>query len=303
MNFLRSLTIILLGSILLAGCGDLATPSPNVPTPTPAPPTPAATQVPAFTEQSLQNGTFALPVYSKTVSLTDGKYEGGSGADYLAAVLQPQIAFGDLNGDGVEDATILIGENGGGSGVFVSLFVILNQDGQPVQSGTVLVDDRPIINSFTIRAGKIILDTIIHQAEDSMIAPTFSVVETYQLFQGDLTLMQLNSKTDTGSERSITIDSPTPDMEVSPSTGVTGSMPIGPFENTLRLRIYDTAGNVLLENPFAVQSDGAGGAATFDNPEDLSSIPAGTTIRLELADLSAKDGSILSMDSVILLRK
>jgi hypothetical protein len=303
MNFLRSLTIILLGSILFAACGSVTTPAPTALPPIPIPNTPAPTQVPALTEQSLQNGTYALPVYSKTVTLSDGKYEGGSGADYLAAVLQPEIAFGDVNGDGAEDAAVLIGENGGGSGVFVSLFVILNQNGQPFQAGTALVDDRPIINSLAIQDGKIVLDAVIHQAEDSMVSPTFAVLETYQLTQGGLTLMQLNSKTDTGLERSITIDSPSPNMEVSSSTEITGSMPVGPFENTLRLRVYDTAGNVLLENPFNVQSDGAGGAAAFDNPVDLSSIPTGTTVRLELADISAKDGSVISMDSVMILRK
>jgi hypothetical protein len=303
MNLSQKLAFLLLGTIFLAACTPgAATPTvlPSAPTPTSLP---VITTVPRLTEQALKNGAYALPVYAKTVSLTDGKYEGGSAADYLAAVLQPQIAFGDLNGDGTPDAAILIGENGGGSGVFVSLFAILNQNGQPVQAAAILIDDRPIINAMTIQDGKIILDAVIHQADDSMVAPSFAAVETYQLNQNSLTLTRLTSKTDTGSERSIMIASPVSGSEAGASVQVSGSMPIGPFENNLRLRLYDPAGNVLFEGPFAVQAVDMGAPATFDDTVDLSMIPAGTSVRLELAEISMRDGSLLSMDSVNIIRK
>jgi hypothetical protein len=46
-----------------------------------------------------------------------------------------------------------------------------------------------------------------------------------------------------------------------------------------------------------------GTPGTFDASIDISMVPAGTTIRLKITDLSAADGSILAMDSVELMVK
>jgi hypothetical protein len=267
--------------------------------------TPLATPtvLPVLSETILKNQTYVLPQSGKTVTLVDGKFQSGSGADSITAVLLPQMAFGDLNGDGIEDAAVLIGENMGGSGVFVSLIVFLNQNGQPVQGASVLVDDRPKVNSLAIRNGEIIVEATIHGANDVMALPTLSVVENYQLLPGGLTLARFVSKTPGGAERAIIIKDPLSGSDVNASVQVRGSMPIGPLENNLRLRVYDLDGNVLLEGPFGVSAPDMGAPATFDNLVDISSVSPGTKVRLELAELSMKDGSILSLDSVILTRK
>jgi hypothetical protein len=46
-----------------------------------------------------------------------------------------------------------------------------------------------------------------------------------------------------------------------------------------------------------------GAPGTFDSVIDLSAIPAGTVIRIELQDLSMADGHMLAMDSVELVVK
>jgi hypothetical protein len=79
-------------------------------------------------------------------------------------------------------------------------------------------------------------------------------------------------------------------------------MPIGPFENNLRVRIIDVKGNELFVGPFGVQSDGLGSPATFDQPLDLSMVSAGSRAVIELAEISMKDGSIMAMDTVRVLR-
>ena len=50
-----------------------------------------------------------------------------------------------------------------------------------------------------------------------------------------------------------------------------------------------------------VNSDGTGGAATFDAPIDIFSLPKGMPIRLELVEVSMADGSTLALDSVELV--
>ena len=137
-----------------------------------------------------------------------------------------------------------------------------------------------------------------------MSNPTEKVSETYQLPGIGLTnlvLIHFISKTPDGSERSITINSPKKGNQVSRSIQVVGSMPIGPFENTVTYRIYDESGNNLAEGPFMVNSDGAGGPASFDAPIDISALPQGIPIRLELVDFSMADGSTLALDSVELV--
>jgi len=217
-------------------------------------------------------------------------------------VMLPQIARGDLDGDGLEDAAVLIGENGGGSGTFVSLFAILNANGEAVQVAEVLIDDRPRIHGLTIQNGEITVDAFIHASDDVMVDPTLAVLETYRYDGMGLTLVQFDSGVRGGARRSIRIEAPVSGSEAGGSVNLRGSMPVGPFENTLRLRIYDSRGTILYEGPFQVQSADIGAPAEFDQAVDLKMAPAGSRVRIELAELSMKDGSLMAMDSVEVLR-
>ena len=253
----------------------------------------------------MKNYTYLASQYNRVASLKDGTFETGSGADIFSASLLPQVAFGDLNGDGMEDAAVLLSENGGGTGVFVSLIAVLNENGAPMEAATAFIDDRPLINSLTISDGKIILLATIHKLTDPMVNPTLKVSETYvfpkALGTTNLVLTHFISYTPDGFERSITIESPKNGAQVSGSIQLQGNMPIGPFENTLAYRIYDGSGNELGAGPFMVNSDGAGGPATFEAPIDISTLPKGIVIRLELVDVSMADGSTIALDSVELL--
>ena len=305
-NWVRLLVItILLTACTTTGAVPTATPPDALPTATltvlPATHIPTITPYPALTTDRLKNAEYHLPQANQTVTLQDGRYEAGSGADTLAADILPEIAFGDLNGDGFEDAALLIGENRGGSGTFVSIYAMLNRDGQPVQAGTALVDDRPQIINMAIQDGKIVLAAIIHSFSDPMTNPTFAVTETYQLITNGFKLVSFRSQTPNGAERFIDITSPTRGASADGSAQVTGSMPIAPFENNLTYRISDDSGNVLVEGPFNVNSDGMGGPATFDNRIDIPSLPAGTELWIELLDTSMADGSILALEAVRLV--
>ncbi|HPD63343.1 MAG TPA: Gmad2 immunoglobulin-like domain-containing protein, partial [Anaerolineaceae bacterium] len=102
-------------------------------------------------------------------------------------------------------------------------------------------------------------------------------------------------------EHVITIDSPRDGDTISGSVRLIGSMPIGPFENTLLLRITDLSGGELLHEGFMVQTEDLGAPATFDNTVLIPGIAPGTRILLTLSELSMADGSPIALDSVLLV--
>jgi hypothetical protein len=109
------------------------------------PPTATETQIPptvtpatpTLTVEQLRNATLTVmgsDQILRTVTLKDGLYQEGSDPaqlGYVSISLGENFAFGDLNADGMDDAAIIIGENYGGTGVFVSVVAVLNQGGLP----------------------------------------------------------------------------------------------------------------------------------------------------------------------------
>jgi len=277
-----------------------APPTEPVAAPTKAPTTPAPA---SLTAQQLKNAEYELPQYGRTVTLADGLYESGSSADYIYAKMLDQVAFGDLNGDGADDAAVMLAESGGGSGTFVSVIVMLNQDGRPVQSSSTLIDDRPIIESISIDNGQIVVGATIHGTDDPGCCPNFPVIETYAWTPSHLDLAHFSSTTPNGAKRDIQIERPTPGVEASGSLRVQGSFTISPFENTLTYRLLDEQGAQVAAGPIAAQSDGLGGPGTFDGTIDLAGLPSGSTVRVQIVDVSAADGSTLALDSVAVVLK
>ncbi len=272
-----------------------ASPTQPAATPTEAPATPAPA---SLTAQQLRNAQYQLPQYNRTVTLADGLYESGPGADYVYAKMLDQVAFGDLNGDGVDDAAVMLAESGGGSGVFVSVIVMLNQDGRPVQSSSALIDDRPVIESLAIEKGQIVVGATIHGTNDPGCCPNFPVIETYAWTPSHLDLAHFSSTTPNGAKRDIHIERPVSGTEASGSVQVQGTFTISPFENTLTYRLLDEQGAQVSAGPIAAKSDGLGGPGTFDGAIDLAGLPAGSTVRVQIVDVSAADGSTLALDSV-----
>ena len=90
-------------------------------------------------------------------------------------------ALGDLNNDGKIDAAVIYFYNGGGSGSFVVLAAMINQDGNPVQVASEDLGDRTVVKSISIQGGKIILNLLVHGPKDSMAEPTVKQTRTYRL--------------------------------------------------------------------------------------------------------------------------
>jgi hypothetical protein len=97
-------------------------------------------------------------------------------------VLHPEVyAFGDLNGDGVDDAAVILIESSGGSGNFRYLAAVINQGGAPVNVATQFVGDREQVQAIRIDGNEITLEMVAHGPDDPMCCPTQEVTKVYQL--------------------------------------------------------------------------------------------------------------------------
>ena len=84
---------------------------------------------------------------------------------------------------------------------------------------------------------------------------------------------------------------------------IKGNVTIAPFENNLSYHIFDVGGVELSTGAVTITAKTPGGPGTFDSVIDLGGILTGAVIRIEVQDVSADDGSLLSMDSVELVVK
>jgi hypothetical protein len=116
--------------------------------------------------------------------LKDGVYREkaapGSAIEIVITLADP-YALGDLDGDGVVDAAVILIVESGGSGTFYYLCAVLNEDGAPLNEATLFLGDRVKIKDLSIRDGRIELDMLVHGRGDPMAKPTREVHQSYEL--------------------------------------------------------------------------------------------------------------------------
>lgn len=153
----------------------------SLPTATDVPVT--ATAVSTISVDVLKNLTYQLDDFQIQAAFQDGSYSGvgQDGQSQLRGQLMEPFAFGDLNGDGLEDAVVILTLNGGGTGTFFYLVALLNQGGVPVQAAVASVGDRQVVNSLQIAEGKITLDFLTQGPNDGMCCPSQHKLRSYVL--------------------------------------------------------------------------------------------------------------------------
>ena len=309
----RSNLLILFLLFVLSGCVTAP------PTPTPAPVTEATAAPPATSApvdvtptfaDRVRNAQYSLGILDsrQVVQLSNGVYESGTpgGADFISVRVLDFVASGDLNGDGTDEVAALVSENYGGTGVFVFLAVYTDAGGTLIYQNSVIVDDRPQVNAMSIVNGEVFLDVVVHGKDEPMCCPTLRTARHYHLSSlNQIDLVDFVTFTPAGTPRTITIEAPPSGAEVMSSVQVRGNVAIAPFENTLAYRIYDLAGVEMAAGAITVNAPDLGAPGTFDTVIQLGSglSGAGATVRLEVQDISAADGSLLAMDSIELVVK
>ena len=126
-----------------------------------------------------------------TATLVDGTYEEaaapGSATMTTVTLLPEYTATGELNGEPA--AAVILATDPGGSGTFVDLAVVTEVDGEPTNVAVTGLGDRVQINSVTIENDQIVVDMVTPGPDDPMCCPTLQVVQTYELQDGKLTLV------------------------------------------------------------------------------------------------------------------
>ncbi len=100
--------------------------------------------------------------------------------------------------------------------------------------------------------------------------------------------------------RLIVIESPRPNAAISLASGgvaVSGRVTVSPFEATLTGRVYDARGAALGIGPIHVQAE-AGQPGPFAGTIPLDAGASPGPARVEIAELSARDGSVIISASV-----
>ncbi|MEY3298628.1 MAG: hypothetical protein RLZZ597_1888 [Cyanobacteriota bacterium] len=122
--------------------------------------------------QVLQNGTYWVPTTGGqdslyvTVSLTNGQYE-AEGNWVVALANEPGwIAFGDLNGDGKDDAAVILGVlPGDGTALTTHLATVMDIDGQAQALNPVALGERVMLNGPITIANQRLLVPQLTQTE------------------------------------------------------------------------------------------------------------------------------------------
>lgn len=300
---IRRLGIVMLLAVLFASCRSFASDSPTAdiaPEPSILPET--STPSPDYVTR-IRNSDYQLGFVDslRIVQLTDGKFEQDSpgGEDYVSVTVTDFTARGDLNGDGFDEYAAIIVENYGGTGVFAFLVIFSDENGNLVFQTSTFIGDRPQLTELSIKGREVYLDATIQKANDPMCCPTLKTARHYRLVNNYLDMRDYITFTPDGRPRAITIDSPAAGTGVFSSVRIMGTVTIAPFENNLVYRIFDVGGVELAIGSITVSSPEPGTPGTFDQTIKLGYILSGAVIRIEVQDVSAEDGSLLAMCSVV----
>jgi len=191
--------------------------------------------------------------------------------------LNENVAFGDINNDGIDDAAFLIVESMGGTGIFYSITSFISSSQGFTQTNSRFIDDRAVIHSLMIDNGEVILNANVHAINDPMVNPTVTMTKTYHYFNDGLSLWRQTTLMSDGTIRSINIDTPMENEEVSGSVTITGTMPIAPFENNLQIQFIGQNGMANYIGSLMVDAEEMGQPATFNVTMPISSFPSGAT--------------------------
>ena len=110
-----------------------------------------------LTDEALRNASYLFPTTTDWwVRLTDGEYSETDEHGTTLRLWLEDVARGDLDGAGNEEAVVVLVWNGGGSGTFLSLAVVENSNGFPMHAGTIRLPARVDVLGLAADGRKIV---------------------------------------------------------------------------------------------------------------------------------------------------
>jgi hypothetical protein len=256
---------------------------------------PADGELRRLTLEQLRNRQYHLPLLGDEetpIRFRGGqrsiRYGVGATERVEAGLVGDLAAFGDLDGDDVADAAVVVFVNTGGSGTFIHLLAVRDRERTSVQAGRQFLGDRTNVKSIAISGGHIFVTMDAHGPGDGLCCPSIEITRAFTLQGRRLVPAQV-----------LVIESPLPRETVATGVEVRGSTSTHPSAGGLRYLVYDGRGGVIGMGTIPVAAD-LGNPRTFAAPVSFLS-GAGGPGRIEIVDVHAVDGSALARASVQVL--
>ena len=166
-----AITLLACGATLLIAACQPSTEAPK------AAPQALSAALGAPTLEELKSATYAgLQDLAGPVTLKGGRWEGEpvepGAASRPSVVLAPSFRLaGDLDGDGVEEAVVVLAQSSGGSGTFDSLAVVKRTPEGLRNVATAALGDRVAIRSARVEGGKLLVSVVRAGEKDAKCCP------------------------------------------------------------------------------------------------------------------------------------
>jgi heat shock protein HslJ len=136
-------------------------------------------------------------IEEQSVALSGGRWQGepfapGGAARPILELVRDFWMSGDLDGDGAEEAIVLLVAADGGSGSELYLAALARRKDAVVNSGTVRVGDRVQVRAARVERGRIELDVVQAGPSDALCCPGEKATRAFG-FEGEA-LVELDSR-------------------------------------------------------------------------------------------------------------
>ncbi len=116
-------------------------------------------------------------IYDDAVQLENGSFEGepfvpGGASRPSVRLVRDFRLTGDLDGDGQDEAVVLLAESSGGTGTNYYLAAVGRRDGSTMNLGTALVGDRVQVMDARVIKERVVLDVVQAGPKDPMCCPS-----------------------------------------------------------------------------------------------------------------------------------
>lgn len=130
---------------------------------------------------AVSNAEYRIPVGAAAaiVRARGGNWSDPQGRQSLTVL--DMNARGDLDGDGVPDAAVVLVYWGGGSGVFNYLAAVENDHGTPRHVASAELGDRVRIDGISVAGSRVTVNLTVQGEHDPMCCPTQAATRTFAL--------------------------------------------------------------------------------------------------------------------------